>query len=105
MGENFYVRGDGTRVYFFDRDELERLWCGTSDASDEAEQGRSDGRPQGQGSLDRHAFEKVDIGVDKRMLVNRQRKLKMYRNWIQAKFRKPVRRLSSSREGDAVAVT
>lgn len=34
------------------------------------------------------AFEIVHSGVDRRMLVNRQRKLKMYRCWIQAVFRK-----------------
>lgn len=28
MEENFYVRGDGTRVYFFDEAELRRIWTG-----------------------------------------------------------------------------
>jgi tRNAThr (cytosine32-N3)-methyltransferase len=31
----------------------------------------------------------LNLGVDRRMLVNRQRRLKMYRCWLQAKFRKP----------------
>lgn len=38
MEENFYVRGDGTRVYFFDEAELRRLWAGEAQegqASDE----------------------------------------------------------------------
>ena len=35
MEENFYVRGDGTRVYFFDEAELRRIWTG------EAEQGQA----------------------------------------------------------------
>ncbi|OCL02532.1 hypothetical protein AOQ84DRAFT_369146, partial [Glonium stellatum] len=35
------------------------------------------------------AFEIAHFGVDRRMLVNRQRKLKMYRCWMQAVFRKP----------------
>jgi tRNAThr (cytosine32-N3)-methyltransferase len=36
----------------------------------------------------RPGFEIVHIGVDRRMLVNRQRRLKMYRCWMQAVFRK-----------------
>lgn len=28
------------------------------------------------------------LGIDRRMIVNRKRKLKMYRVWMQAKFRK-----------------
>lgn len=33
-------------------------------------------------------FQVAHIGVDRRMLVNRQRRLKMYRCWMQAVFRK-----------------
>ncbi|KAJ4370722.1 hypothetical protein N0V83_005243 [Neocucurbitaria cava] len=36
----------------------------------------------------RPVFEVAHIGVDRRMLVNRQRRLKMYRCWMQAVFRK-----------------
>jgi tRNAThr (cytosine32-N3)-methyltransferase len=37
----------------------------------------------------RPAFDVAHFGVDRRMLVNRQRRLKMYRCWMQAVFRKP----------------
>ncbi|RMZ80703.1 hypothetical protein DV738_g2553, partial [Chaetothyriales sp. CBS 135597] len=62
MEENFYVRGDGTRVYFFDKDELHKLWG--------------------------EHFTVLDLAVDRRLIVNRQRRLKMYRCWIQGRFQK-----------------
>ncbi|KIV94662.1 hypothetical protein PV10_02406 [Exophiala mesophila] len=64
MEENFYVRGDGTRVYFFETEELERIW--------------GDG------------FDILNLDVDRRLIVNRQRRIKMYRCWIQGRFRKKL---------------
>lgn len=77
LEENFYIRGDGTRVYFFDKDELTSIWSGKlSDAADDAE---AEGRPR---------FEIEELGVDRRLIVNRAKKLKMYRCWLQGHFRK-----------------
>ncbi|KAJ9645074.1 hypothetical protein H2199_003078 [Coniosporium tulheliwenetii] len=128
MGENFYVRGDGTRVYFFEREELERIWGGkrsgsldekalgdngdganstdntteitdkvkdlklnSTDSIQQTEEAIADERSrEPDGDSEQPAFETVDFGVDRRMLVNRQRKLKMYRCWMQAIFRKPL---------------
>ncbi|KAK4888365.1 hypothetical protein LTR27_012733 [Elasticomyces elasticus] len=73
LDENFYVRGDGTRVYFFDEQELREIWSGDQSVDDGAAA----------------AFEVRNLAVDRRMLVNRQRKLKMYRCWMQGQFRKP----------------
>lgn len=127
MEENFYVRGDGTRVYFFEKQELEDIWGGklpppspelsnsqdadvskniadlrldeksaTSESQDvaTATQDKEDQNPEP--SISKvgpkepcPAFETVHIGVDRRMLVNRQRRIKMYRCWMQAVFRKP----------------
>ena len=69
LEENFYVRGDGTRVYYFEKEELEKIW--STEAPAECR------------------FEIMNIGDDNRMIVNRQRKLKMYRRWKQGLFRKP----------------
>ena len=62
MEENFYVRGDGTRVYFFEKEELESIWG--------------------------DAFDVLNLDVDRRLIVNRQKKIKMYRCWIQGRFQK-----------------
>ncbi|KAK4228276.1 S-adenosyl-L-methionine-dependent methyltransferase [Podospora fimiseda] len=78
LEENFYIRGDGTRVYFFDKDELADIWSGKLIKSDEGEE-QSGVQPR---------FEIEVLGVDRRMLVNRARKLKMYRCWLQGRFRK-----------------
>ena len=72
LEENFYIRGDGTRVYFFEKDELVKIWTG--------KEGEVPDEPTG--------FEIVNLGVDRRLLVNRAKQLKMYRCWMQGRFRK-----------------
>ena len=124
LGGRFYVRGDGTRVYFFEEEEVRAIWEGEdarsgrrSDHKDRGESlvnGGGDVAPLAPASNDetneesmaastaetnersnecvtmsKQAFEIVSLGVDRRMLVNRQKQLKMYRCWIQGRFRKP----------------
>jgi len=120
MEDNFYIRGDGTRVYFFEENELRKIWGGTetirfrADHEKELENGvpreeeevsakdrddtRSDAEKKcnplppvtGCESSQRKAtaFDIVSLGVDRRMLVNRQKQLKMYRCWMQGRFKK-----------------
>lgn len=82
LDENFYVRGDGTRVYFFEEPELREIWSGNIpvNGSKEGEEAAEPIKVPG--------LEVLNLGVDRRMLVNRQRKIKMYRCWMQGRFRK-----------------
>lgn len=65
LADNFYVRGDGTRVYFFTQEEIKNL-------------------------LEAAGFVIEENVIDRRLIVNRIRQLKMYRVWMQGKFRKPL---------------
>ncbi|KAI9604434.1 hypothetical protein KEM48_000358 [Puccinia striiformis f. sp. tritici PST-130] len=96
LEDNLYVRGDGTRVYFFDKDELAEIICQdlseddsskpTIKASQSTETESNSNEIQQAGSK----FEVTKLVVDRRLLLNRARKLKMYRIWLQGEFRKPV---------------
>ncbi|KAJ5225557.1 tRNA(Thr) (cytosine(32)-N(3))-methyltransferase [Penicillium chermesinum] len=87
MEENFYVRGDGTRVYFFDKEELVNIWSRWT--PEKGLQLGSGDEPSETQPADANApFEVVHMGVDRRLLVNRSSKVKMYRCWMQGHFRK-----------------
>lgn len=87
MDENFYVRGDGTRVYFFDKEELTQIWGRwTPEKGIQVDLEAEDSESQGEET--NGPFEVMNVGTDRRLLVNRQSKLKMYRCWMQGNFRK-----------------
>lgn len=85
MEENFYVRGDGTRVYFFDKSELEQIWSCHAEKVSERQIGDDDDKQ----AMDAPRFKILDLDVDRRLIVNRQRRIKMYRCWLQGRFKKP----------------
>ncbi|KAI0852239.1 methyltransferase [Daldinia vernicosa] len=86
LEENFYIRGDGTRVYFFEKDELAQIWMGTSAVADAKDDGET--TEPSESKVQEPLFDIEELGVDRRMLVNRARRLKMYRCWMQGRFRK-----------------
>lgn len=111
MEENFYVRGDGTRVYFFAEEQLRSIWGGLSVVAGEFKEGNDRDRLAGDHNESSEEpndvetriessknlegstlpiFEIVSLGVDRRLLVNRQKQLRMHRCWMQGRFRKPM---------------
>lgn len=90
LEENFYIRGDGTRVYFFERDELVRIWTGQRAPSAEGEAPAAEVESEAETFYTEAEapFTLEDMGVDRRLIVNRAMKLKMYRCWLQGRFRR-----------------
>ena len=104
LAENFYVRGDGTLVYFFGKEELQHIWGDwtpengiaqqqparetTTAEKEEQEEEAGDHRSlsiisQTVSNASHGPFKILNLGVDRRLIVNRQKKLKMYRCWLQ----------------------
>ena len=86
ISEHFYVRGDGTRVYFFSQ--------GTRNLYVTLRTKYNNSFPIFLEEL-RKLFQQSGLVeeqniIDRRLLVNRGKQLTMYRVWIQCKYRKPM---------------
>nr|XP_018265270.1 S-adenosylmethionine-dependent methyltransferase [Kwoniella dejecticola CBS 10117]OBR87428.1 S-adenosylmethionine-dependent methyltransferase [Kwoniella dejecticola CBS 10117] len=93
---NLYIRGDGTRVYFFEKEELERMLVAppshssTKDQQMKQEVQSQEGPKEGEEErgVEKKMFEVLQLGEDRRLLVNRKEKKQMYRIWLQVKAKK-----------------
>lgn len=63
LKDNFYVKADGTRVYYFTKEDVNALFT-------------------------KHGFEELENDYHCRLVENRKEDLKMHRVWLQAKYRK-----------------
>lgn len=61
LENSLYFRGDNTMVYYFKQEEVASLFI-------------------------KSGFKQVELRTDRRLLVNRAKQLKMYRQWIQGQF-------------------
>ncbi|PWZ01201.1 S-adenosyl-L-methionine-dependent methyltransferase [Testicularia cyperi] len=95
LQDNFYLRGDGTRVYFFEPDELVDIFnasppeppAPTPTTSAETTSNDSPTEPAKSEHRQNHDFETLQMAIDRRLIVNRKERKRMYRVWLQSKFR------------------
>lgn len=70
LQDNFYVRNDKTRAYYFTEEQIKDIFCSF------------DGE-------DAPGFECIECENHYRVVENRKDNKTMHRVWVQAKFRKP----------------
>lgn len=79
LDDNFYVRGDGTRAFFFSQGNKWNL-CLFIDSAEKLEE-----------LFTKCGYEKVSCELVKKLKENKKEEKKMHRVWIQAVFKKPQR--------------
>lgn len=66
ISDNFYARGEGTQVYFFEQEEMHSM-------------------------LEAEGLVKEQNVFDRRLIINRKTEQQMFRVWLQCKYRKPLK--------------
>ena len=84
LGENFYVKHDGTRCYYFELNDLERLFGGHG-ADNENKNENNDGNKHVGAGL-----EILELKYIRRAYKNRGTQTVRRRVWVQGRFRKPM---------------
>ena len=79
LSENFYVKHDSTRVYYFVLEDLERLFG----------KGGNDGGEEGVW-VSGAGLEIVELKYIQRVYKNRSDNTQRRRVWVQGRFRKPI---------------
>ena len=106
LQDNFYLRGDGTRVYFFEPQQLFDIFNAkpqdtvttttttstNEELTDQSHQESVESAHQMQGGESQepkgkaYDFTTTQMAIDRRLIVNRKERKQMYRVWLQAKF-------------------
>ena len=86
LGDNFYARGDGTRVYFFTAGIYHMTHHTATSLTASLSLSLSE---EVQQLMEGAGLEQRQLYVDRRLQVNRGRQVKMYRVWIQSKYVRP----------------
>eukprot|EP00903_Cladosiphon_okamuranus_P015047 g13920.t1 len=94
LGENVYVRQDGTTSYFFSLEDLRRLFCGgsSSETPSQDEETAASGPSACGGSNDSGGANLIEeeLAFVRRQYANRRQKVARRRVWVHGKFKKPL---------------
>jgi SAM-dependent methyltransferase len=90
LGDNYYVKHDLTRVYYFDLDDLRRLFgsndCGDSDVTTTTTISTTSNKCKCVGA----GLEILELKYIQRLYTNRSNGDIRRRVWVQGRFRKPI---------------
>lgn len=104
LQDNFYLRGDGTRVYFFQPEQLFDIFNAepqstttttttTSPRTDDKDEENANPVVETTDVTEEkeaktYDFTTTQMAIDRRLIVNRKERKQMYRVWLQAKFQR-----------------
>ncbi|CAM9611242.1 unnamed protein product [Ectocarpus sp. 6 AP-2014] len=103
LGDNVYVRQDGTTSYFFSLEDLRQLFCGGSpdglghrDSSSSSSSRSTCSSQSNRGWFDGEAsLVEEELSFVRRQYANRAQKVARRRVWVHGKFRKPINSMAA----------